>query len=1289
VRSHAKAPSAGSTESSGVRSRRRLALALLLAGLLSALIGASQASARDVYVNEGTFAKDLSEPGKIAVDDATGNVLAVDIGNRQVQVWSSGGIASTHLLDFGAGLSSPYGIAVDQSNGDVYISNAGVDETQKITITGAEGGTFKLSFSGQTTAPIAYGDPDGSATQAALEALPNIGTGNVAVNGASTPGFSSTYTVTFQGTLAQTDVAQMSADDGGLIDEAGKTATATVETASVAGTDKIVRYQPDNRATPTAYTADPSFTSPVKGSDATVGQIGNFAAGLSVDPATGDLLVADDGNKYVERFDSSGAFLSSFNGSSTPGGPFQNLLDVVVGGGVTYVVDATGTFDPNTVSMSGVSRVVQFDSTGSSLGILEGAPPLDFGMERARDIAYDPASGSVFVGEQRASLSALHVYRDDNPYQRLELTSENDYAGFAGLAADSGSPGASGRVYASLGITVLTGLGIGIHVFDRLQFPDVTIASPTNITGNSMHLFGTVAPINGEATYHFKYCLKGGSGCAETTAGKVSSAEGVEADITGLQANTTYEITLLATNDDGTTSSDPKTATTLATVPVVVTGSASNLSAEGAILHGTVNPLGAQSGYHFEYGTTTHYGSQSPLGHDVVVGKGQVPVVASQQIFGLQPATTYHYRLVAQNSAGSDAGEDRTFTTLPLTAVPQRSYELVSPAAKGGNNVKAELGFQASADGNAFSFLGTTVLGGLSESAPFLPRYASRRSAADWSTAPTDPAQIPGPNQPLRLTFGVSDDGTKALGMSLKKLAPGAVDGEVNIYLHDLLSGTYTTIGSTPEVWWLVPETGPGGGGMFVQGTPNFDHILFKAVPPLLPGAPYEALYDFTGGQLHLVSRAPDGTPIAGRANTEHGKNAISADGSRIAFESTETGGIYLRWRGTTKPISESRRSSDPPGTLMPATLIGGDRDLKHIYFFSKDLTDSSDPGLRSLYRYEVESDELEFLTWVDDKKSAESPSPAVALQVSDDGSGVYFTSSMALTPDAVAGAPNTYVLRNGDLSLVLSSDGFDLPGTGISRWWASPNGRYFAFRSATQNLTGYDAKNPACGGSGTNEYGACAQIYRYDTETDEIVCASCRPDGKMPVASAYLGPGGADVGTHSWLRATTDRGQVFFSTPEQLVPEDTNSYSDVYEYDDLSGPRLLSDGSGTGSQIAEVSVDGSDVFFTTKDRLVGVDTDTATDVYDARVEGGLASQNPPPSREECIRDDCKAVPNGGPELPFGGSEALSGPENVKEAGKKRCGKGRHARKVKGKQRCVKQKKGKQNRANDNRRQGR
>ena len=1298
MRSHAKASSAGSTEGSGNRragrrSLRMLGLAMVLVGALSLLFGATCANAFNRYEDGGEFgAHEFSHPGKLAVDDATGNVLVADSGpSPRIQVWGPGGSSSTRLLSFGAGLSAPYGIAVDQNSGDVYVSNGGRLETQTVTVVNADAGTYTLTFSGQTTAPIAF-DADAETIEAALVALSNLDPGDVHVEGGGplgAPFFAAISAITFTGALAHTDAAQIIANGAALHDdpEASGAAAVSTDTTQSGGIDEIVRFVPDVRANPTTYTRDPSFVSPAQGPNATAGQVGDFESPLAVDPATGDLLVADDGNKYVERFDSVGAFVGAFNGATTSGGPFQYLFDVAIGGGVTYVLDATGPYTPFPAPiMTGISRVEEFNASGAWVGSIKNTEQR---LDRVRDIAYGNTSKLLFAATQgiNSPPGVLHVYRDGQSYQDIDFTAGSgidqlDGSAIVGLAVDDGSPGASGRVYGARGLGGQEAVGrVGVQVFNRLRLPDVTLDPPTNIATTSMHVSGPVDPLHGSSWgYYFKYRRD----AAEwKTTPEVERSEVVtesdppkaaEADITNLDPNTSYEVRLVGTNSDGQHESETRTASTLPSAPAVVTEEASNRSSSGAILHGSVNPLGSQSSYHFEYGPTATYGSRAPVGHESVVGNGQVPRLAVQSISGLQSATTYHYRLVAENSAGTQAGEDKTFTTLSATEVPVRSYELVSPADKGGNNVKAGYAFQASEDGDAFSYLGATALGGLSESAPYLPRYVGRRTSTDWTTKGTDPPQRAGFNtELLKTTFGVSEDGTKAVVASLKALAPGAVEGDSNIYLYNTVTGHYITMATVPGTHLFDMEAGiQPSPVLFVQGTPNFDHVLlFGNGASFLPGAPTGALYDYTDGHLQLVSVDPGGNPTIGSSidSQAHGMNVMSTDGSRVVFGSTG-GVVYMRSNGETKVMSESHRSSDP-GALRPATLLGGDRDLRYVFFLSQNLTDSSIPDTLSLYRYDTKSEELQLLTQVTDHPGG----VALGLQVSADGSGVYFRSQAPLTPGSSEG-DNIFVWRSGSLSLVAGSTG-DHEGV---HFWSSPSGRYFAFRS-TAKLTGYDPTSAACGDS-------CPQVYRYDADTDELVCVSCRPDGRAPVSSAGLGNHQADGGSRAFLRAVDDSGQVFFDTGEQLVPSDTNSFTDVYEYDD-NGLRLISDGSGTGSQIADVSVDGSDVFFTTKDRLVGIDTDKATDVYDARIDGGLASQNPPPPRDECIRDDCKAVPNAGPELPFGGSEGLSGPENVREATKPRCRNGRRVRKVRGKERCVKAHRHGQKQSNGNRRQGR
>jgi len=95
---------------------------------------------------------------------------------------------------------------IDYAAGKVLGARTGsaTNEVQTITISGTpDGGTFTLTFYGQTTSAIAY-NASAATVEATLEALSTIGTDNVACAGGALPG--SAVTVTFQGDLAARNV---------------------------------------------------------------------------------------------------------------------------------------------------------------------------------------------------------------------------------------------------------------------------------------------------------------------------------------------------------------------------------------------------------------------------------------------------------------------------------------------------------------------------------------------------------------------------------------------------------------------------------------------------------------------------------------------------------------------------------------------------------------------------------------------------------------------------------------------------------------------------------------------------------------------------------------------------------------------------------------------------------------------------------------------------------------------------------------------------------------------------
>jgi hypothetical protein len=97
--------------------------------------------------------------------------------------------------------------------------------------------------------------------------------------------------------------------------------------------------------------------------------------------------------------------------------------------------------------------------------------------------------------------------------------------------------------------------------------------------------------------------------------------------------------------------------------PSASTGAATNVTSSSAVVFGTVNAHGQPTDYVFQYGPTRKYGSQTAL---TPAGMGGGSNRVSQVLTGLQPLSTYHYRILATSPAGTRAGGDRTFRTLPV-----------------------------------------------------------------------------------------------------------------------------------------------------------------------------------------------------------------------------------------------------------------------------------------------------------------------------------------------------------------------------------------------------------------------------------------------------------------------------------------------------------------------------------------------------------------------------------------------------------------------------------------------
>jgi hypothetical protein len=93
--------------------------------------------------------------------------------------------------------------------------------------------------------------------------------------------------------------------------------------------------------------------------------------------------------------------------------------------------------------------------------------------------------------------------------------------------------------------------------------------------------------------------------------------------------------------------------------PVVTTNPATNLTTSSARLNGSLDPHGLTTTVHFQYGRTTSYGHTTAMQSQT----GNTYRNIASNIGGLTTDTTYHFRIIATNSAGTRADSDRTFTT--------------------------------------------------------------------------------------------------------------------------------------------------------------------------------------------------------------------------------------------------------------------------------------------------------------------------------------------------------------------------------------------------------------------------------------------------------------------------------------------------------------------------------------------------------------------------------------------------------------------------------------------------
>jgi hypothetical protein len=600
--------------------------------------------------------------------------------------------------------------------------------------------------------------------------------------------------------------------------------------------------------------------------------------------------------------------------------------------------------------------------------------------------------------------------------------------------------------------------------------------------------------------------------------------------------------------------------------------------------------------------------------------------------------------------AAADGCSNAALRVGPSAPLPEcRAYEMVTPVdKKGGTGIFVQGIVQVGTAGDDISFISQSAYAG-AEGNTLYNRYVSTRAAEAWGTKFVDGPQAIQEGIVVAATHAVSPDLRLALTASKEATAPGAIPYGSNLYLRDTVTGASTVVAAT-EGNAMFAEMTSINSAPFVGASSDWSHILLKLKTKLTPDA--EAgkynLYDYSGGQLRLV--APPGDEPAAKTSQARTPNVVSADGSRFFFkEAGSNSPLFMREDGTTTvPISASERTGEE-GVLGKATFDGATADGGTVFFTSPaNLTDASETKNREdLYRYEAAAPAGQRLT---DLTPASTVSPTSlngaevrsVMAISADGTYVYFTAVGGIGGGEPSGsaAINVYVWHGvpggaGTVRPIATTDGSSSgEASGLPQYVASENGEYLAIGS--YSLLTPDAKtSPNCPASSTHHNGAehCLNVFGYSYGSDELTCLSCTASPNLGDSAVGGQPSLLEAFTYV-PRGVLDDGTFYFDTPNALVPTDTNGFGDVYQWRQGTFDLLSGGTTPTASTFGDVTADGGDVYIRTNQQLVGQDIDQSLDVYDVRVEGGLAGQRgstpaPPCGNESECRDQPALSPPG------------------------------------------------------------
>jgi NHL repeat len=373
-------------------------------------------------------------------------------------------------------------------------------------------------------------------------------------------------------------------------------------------------------------------------------------------------------------------------GFSSTGNLYAFLPDPALEGNQEVLVYEAQPIAELTIGSSACGPGAEYESSATFACTLNGEANPEGASETEAWFEYGrtPALGEKTPVQAVATVESLHVLVSLSP-------NETYYYQLAGFDHNLKPPE---EAFASEQAVIDTPL-VAPSVFG---VPAVSVVRPS-----SAALFGELDPNNAHTEYLFQYSSESGAlaKCAGLATGSCPGVEGTPvlssavygkigavAEVSGLQSSKVYYYRLVAEDESRispikhffVTGPEGSFETALAPQPSAQTGAYSTVTSTSATITGAVNPDGVPAGYAFELGVYNGAGTQYTIVYSAEAGSGNAPVEESLPVTGLQPGTTYAYRIDVSsgyiaNEAHALQGAPVTFTTGGVPTV------LASPAS--------------------------------------------------------------------------------------------------------------------------------------------------------------------------------------------------------------------------------------------------------------------------------------------------------------------------------------------------------------------------------------------------------------------------------------------------------------------------------------------------------------------------------------------------------------------------------------------------------------------------------